>query len=334
MRIKKNGKRIFMTKKLYDYSMDENLEIFLLIKGVSERKTRAGKIFLSIIFQDESGEMNGNLWDANPEEIEKYQAGKVVWVKGKREEYNGQDQLRINKIRLANDDEANDPRLYVKSAPFTADEMIEKLNQVIKEIKDPAMNQIVRHLLNKYSHVFFEAPAAKSNHHAFNGGLAYHTTSMIEIARAIVAYYPNINASLLYSGLILHDLGKVIELSGPTATEYTLEGQLIGHIVLIDQEIVLACQELGLDNLDESILLLRHVILAHHGLLEYGSPVRPQVKEAEIIHYLDQIDAKINMMEDELSKAEAGEFTPRIWAMENRSFYKAKSMDERDNQEK
>ncbi len=311
-----------MTKKLYDYQMDDRFEIFLLIKSVAERKTRAGKTFLSITFQDTSGEMQGNLWDASQEDIEKYQPGMVVNLKGKREEYNGQAQLRIDKMRLAIEGEAKNPRLYVKRAPFTPEEMIEKLNEVIFDITNPKMNRIVRYLLNKYSSVFFEAPAAKTNHHAFNGGLAYHTISMIEMAKTIVDYYPNINASLLYSGLILHDLGKVIELSGPTATEYTLEGQLIGHIVLIDQEIVLACRELKIDNDAEAVLLLRHVILAHHGLLEYGSPVRPQVKEAEIIHYLDQLDAKINMMEDELTKTEEGEFTPRIWAMENRSFYK------------
>lgn len=311
-----------MTKKLYDYQMDDRFEIFLLIKSVAERKTRAGKTFLSITFQDTSGEMQGNLWDASQEDIEKYQPGMVVNLKGKREEYNGQAQLRIDKMRLALEGEASNPRLYVKRAPFTPEEMIEKLNEVIFDITNPKMNRIVRYLLNKYSGVFFEAPAAKTNHHAFNGGLAYHTISMIEMAKTIVDYYPNINASLLYSGLILHDLGKVIELSGPTATEYTLEGQLIGHIVLIDQEIVLACKELKIENDAEAVLLLRHVILAHHGLLEYGSPVRPQVKEAEIIHYLDQLDAKINMMEDELTKTDAGEFTPRIWAMENRSFYK------------
>lgn len=312
-----------MSKKLYDYAMDESFEIFLLIKSVAERKTRAGKTFLSITFQDTTGEMNGNLWDASPEDIEKYQAGRVVFVKAKREEYNGQPQLRIDKIRLAEEGEPENPRLYVKRAPFTPEEMIEKLNEVIFEITDPKMNRIVRYLLNKYTKQFFEAPAAKSNHHAFNGGLAYHTISMIELAKTVVSYYPNINASLLYAGLILHDLGKVIELTGPTATEYTLEGQLIGHIVLIDQEITQACHELEIATDAESVLLLRHVILAHHGFLEYGSPVRPQVKEAEIIHYLDQLDAKINMMEDELSKTDAGEFTPRIWAMENRQFYKA-----------
>ena len=308
---------------MYDYQMDDRFEIFLLIKSVVERKTRAGKAFLSITFQDTSGEMQGNLWDASRKDIEIYQPGTVVFLKAKREEYNGQAQLRIDKIRLASEGEPQNPRLYVKRAPFTPEEMIEKLNEVIFDITNPKMNRIVRFLLNKYSQVFFEAPAAKTNHHAFNGGLAYHTISMIEMAKTIVNYYPNINASLLYSGLILHDLGKVIELSGPTATEYTLEGQLIGHIVLVDQEIVLACQELGIENDAEAVLLLRHVILAHHGLLEYGSPVRPQIKEAEIIHYLDQLDAKINMIEDELIKTDEGEFSSRIWAMENRSFYKA-----------
>lgn len=322
-----------MNKKLYDYAMEETVEIYLLIKSVAERKTRAGKPFLTITFQDTSGEMTGNLWDVSAAEIEKYQPTQVVHVKGKREEYNGQPQLRLDKMRLAEDSEPNNPELYVKRAPLNRETMIEKLNEVIFEITNPNMNRIVRYLLNKYNKVFFQAPAAKSNHHAFNGGLAYHTVSMLEIAQTVAGYYPNINRPLLYAGLILHDLGKVIELSGPTATEYTLEGQLIGHIVLIDQEIVLACEELNIDKDSEDVLILRHVILAHHGELEYGSPVRPQIKEAEIIHYLDQLDAKINMMEDELSKTEPGEFTTKIWAMENRRFYKPTVQDPQQKEE-
>jgi len=316
-----------MDKKLYDYEMDAIVELFLLIKSTAERKTRTGKPFLTITFQDTSGEMTGNLWDVSPEQVEMFKPSTVVFVKGKREEYNGQPQLRIDKIRVASDSEPNNPELYVKRAPLNRETMIEKLNDVIFEITNPSMNRIVRYLLNKYNKEFFHAPAAKSNHHAFNGGLAYHTVSMIEVAKAIASYYPNINRSLLYAGLILHDLGKVIELSGPTATEYTLEGQLIGHIVLVDQEITDACEALKIPTDAEDVLLLRHVILAHHGELEYGSPVRPQVKEAEIIHYLDQIDAKINMIEDEISKTEPGDFTTKIWAMENRRFYKPTIVD-------
>lgn len=322
-----------MDKKLFDYAMDETVELYLLIKGTAERKTRTGKPFLTITFQDTSGDMTGNIWDVSAEQFEQFKPSTVVHVKGKREEYNGQPQLRVDRIRLAEDSEPNNPELYVKRAPMNREVMIEKMNDVIFEITNPYMNRIVRFLLNKYNKDFFHSPAAKSNHHAFNGGLAYHTISMVEMAKAVVDYYPNINRSLLYAGLILHDLGKVIELSGPTATEYTLEGQLVGHIVLIDQEITTACKELKIETDTEDVLMLRHVILAHHGILEYGSPVRPQVKEAEIIHYLDQLDAKINMMEDALEKTELGDFTGKVWALENRRFYKPTFTDPKTDEE-
>lgn len=322
-----------MTKKLYEHKMDEIVELFLLIKGTAERKTKTGNPFLTMTLQDTSGEMTGNRWGVTDEELQNFIPGAVVHVKGKREEYNGQPQLRIDTIRLAAEGEPANPDLYVKRAPFTRELMIEKFNEVIFEITNPNMNRIVRFLLNKYNKEFFHSPAAKSNHHAFQGGLSYHTISMIEMAKAVANYYPNINESLLYAGLVLHDLGKVIELSGPTATEYTLEGQLVGHIVLVDQEITNACEELNISTDSEDVLMLRHVILAHHGQLEFGSPVRPQVKEAEIIHYLDQIDAKINMMEEALEKTEPGEFTGKIWALENRRFYKPSFTDRKKDEE-
>ena len=157
--------------------------------------------------------------------------------------------------------------------------------------------------------------------------------SMLKIAKSITASYDLLNPSLLYAGIILHDVGKVIELSGPTATEYTLEGKLVGHIVLIYDEISKACVELKIDESHEDVLLLKHLVLAHHGELEYGSPVRPQIPEAEIIHYIDQIDAKMNMMESALRKTEAGEFSERIWAMDNRSFFKSTVNNERPSSE-
>lgn len=317
-----------MANKLYDYKLDDEFEILLLIKSALERETKNGNPFLTITFQDTSGEMHGNRWAVTPEEVANFQPGSVVYVKGKREEYNGQPQLRIDKIRLAEGEEDADPESYIRQAPWHRPEMIRMFNEVLTDITNNTLREIVRFLLNKYNKQFFESPAAKSNHHAFKGGLAYHTISMINIAKSIVDYYPNINRSLLYAGLILHDLGKVIELDGYEATQYTLEGQLIGHIVLVDQEILVACEEKEIDPSSEEITLLRHVILAHHGELEFGSPVRPQVKEAEIIHYIDQIDAKINMIEDALEKTEVGDFTPRVWAMENRRFFKPTIVDQ------
>lgn len=311
-----------MEKRLYDYKMDESVDLFLLIKSAEEKKTRNGKPYIALTFQDTSGEMSGNHWNASEQDVEQFIAGKVVKVRGKREEYNGAPQLRISTLRLAKEGEPINPHLYVKRAPMKKEEMIDLFNQMIFEITNPNMNRIVRHILNKYQKEFFEAPAAKKNHHAFVGGLAFHTASMLNIARMIVDQYPNINPSLLYAGLILHDVGKVVELSGAMATEYTLEGKMLGHIVIVNEEITKACAYLKIDDRHEDVVLLKHMVLAHHGELEYGSPVRPQLREAEILYYIDQIDAKINMMNDALNKIDPGQFTERLWALENRSFYK------------
>lgn len=316
-----------MDKKLYEHKMDESVDIYLLVKSVEEKVTRKKKNYLALTFQDTSGEMSGNHWEATDNDIESLKPGKVVKVSGKREEYNGTPQLRINKIRLAKEGEPANPDLYIERAPMKKEKMIDLFSKAIFDITNANMNRIVRYIMNKYQKEFFQSPAAKKNHHAFLGGLAFHTVSMLNIARTIVDQYPDINQSLLFSGLILHDVGKVIELSGPTATEYTLEGKLIGHIVIVNEEISKACQQLKIDETNEDVLLLKHMVLAHHGELEYGAPVRPQIKEAEILYYIDQIDAKINMIDNALKKTESGEFTERIWALDNRSFYKSKTID-------
>lgn len=316
-----------MDKKLYEHKMDETLDIFLLIKSAEAKTTRNGKPYLAITFQDTSGEMSGNHWDASEEDMELFTSGTVVKVKGKREEYNGKPQIRINDLRVAEDGEPTNSELYVERAPMKKEEMVELFSQAIFDITNPSMNRIVRHIMNKYQKEFFQAPAAKKNHHAFMGGLAFHTVSMLTIAQTVAEQYSGINKSLLFAGLILHDVGKVIELTGPTATEYTLEGKLMGHIVIVNEEISKACQQLKIDESNEDVVLLKHMVLAHHGELEYGSPVRPQLLEAEVLYYIDQIDAKINMLSSAMNKTEPGSFTERIWAMSNRSFYKPKEKD-------
>lgn len=310
--------------KLYDYQLNDAVELFLLIKSAQERTARNGKNYLALVFQDTSGEISANLWDSTPQHKEEFTEGRVVFLKGKREEYKGSPQLRIDSIRLATDSEPNNSELYVERAPMKKDEMVEIINKAVLQITVPEINRIVRHILNKYQKLFMEFPAAKTNHHAFHGGLAYHTVTMLKIAQSLTEIYPNLNRSLLYGGIILHDIGKVMELTGPTATQYTLEGNLIGHIILINDEITKACVDLSIDENDEDVILLKHMVLSHHGQLEYGSPVRPQLMEAELLHHIDLIDAKMNMLTSELEKTESGEFSQRMWAIENRAFYKRK----------
>ncbi|CRH21930.1 3'-5' exoribonuclease YhaM family protein [Carnobacterium maltaromaticum] len=311
-----------MDKKIFDYNVDDTFDLFLLVKNADVRVAKNGKKFIAFTFQDVSGQIDGKYWDASDSDIEAFLAGKVVRVSGKRELYQGNPQVKLFKIRLANDNEPNSPELFMERAPIKKEEIVEEINQTIFEITNANMNRVVRHLMTKYQKEFFQFPAAKKHHHAYMGGLSYHTISMLRLAKFIAEQYPEINKPLLYSGVILHDLGKVKELSGAMSTEYTLEGNLIGHIVIVDEEITKACLALKIDDKSEDIILLKHMILAHHGQLEYGSPVRPRLREAEVLHQIDNIDASINMLNVALNRTEPGTFTERIFGMDNRAFYK------------
>lgn len=313
-------------KKIRELVVDEEFQMFVLIKNADVRLAKNGKKFIAFTFQDTSGTVDGKFWDASEDEIKRFEPGKVVFLQGKRELYNGNPQVKILHLRLANADEPQDATQYMERAPMQKDELEQEINDTLFEITNPHWNRIVRFLLNKYQKEFFEYPAAKRNHHAFASGLAYHTVSMLRLGKAIVKEYPDLNASLLYAGIILHDMGKVIELSGPMSTEYTLVGNLVGHLVLVDEEITKACMALKLDESQEDIVVLRHMVLAHHGLLEYGSPVRPRIMEAEILHQIDNLDASMQMMLTSIRQAQPGEYTDRIFGMDNRSFYVPKDL--------
>lgn len=308
--------------QLMTYAVGEQMNLMALLKNVTVRVAKNGKQYLDLTFEDRSGEITGKFWDASEADVERYQAGRVVRLTGKRETYQGSPQVKIVSLRLANADEPHEPGDFMIHAPMKTAEMEEELNQVIFEITNQVWNRIVRSLIAKHRDEFFSFPAAKRNHHAFEGGLAYHTLSILKLAHSVTSQYPNLNAPLLYAGAILHDLGKVTELSGPVSTQYTAQGNLIGHISLVDGEIVAACQELKLDVNSEDVVLLRHMVLAHHGLLEYGSPVRPRLLEAEVLHQLDELDASIMMMTNALDKTTPGNFGERLFAMDGRSFYR------------
>lgn len=308
-------------KKIKELTVDETFESFVLIKNADVRLAKNGKKFIAFTFQDTSGTIDGKFWDAAEDEIQRFVAGQVVLLNGKREVYNGNPQVKILHLRVANQNEPFQPGLYVERAPMTKEAMIEELNQALFTIENAHWNRIVRYLLNQYQNDFVEFPAAKRNHHAFYGGLGFHTLSMLHLAQSICKEYPELNPSLLYAGVILHDLGKVFELTGAMSTEYTLAGNLLGHIVLVDEEIIKACQVLKIDPADEDVVILRHMVISHHGLLEYGSPIRPRIMEAEVLHQIDNLDASIQMMRTALKQTTPGTFGERIFGMDNRSFY-------------
>ena len=308
--------------KINQMKKDEFFEGFYLIKSAEVRQTRAGKDYIAFTFQDDSGEIEGKLWDAQPHNVAEYTAGKVVHMQGRREVYNNTPQVNQLVLRLPRAGEPNDPADFREKPPVDPKDLRDYLAQMIFKIENPVWQRVVRALYSKYDKEFYSYPAAKTNHHAFESGLAFHTATMVRLADAIGDIYPQLNKSLLFAGIMLHDLAKVIELSGPDDTEYTVRGNLIGHIALIDEEITKVLLELKINDSKEDVIVLRHVILSHHGLLEYGSPVRPRIMEAEILHMIDNLDAEMMMMTGALAKVGEGEMTSRIFAMDNRSFYK------------
>lgn len=280
---------------------------------------------MTLYLQDKSGDIEAKLWTVTKDDMKILKPEIIVWVKGDVINYRGRKQMKVNQFRLATAEDGVKTQDFVDGAPLSPNEIQDELSHFILEIENAHLQRITRHLLKKYQNKFFTYPAASSHHHNFAGGLSYHVLTMLKIAKSLCDIYPLLNRSLLYSAIILHDIGKVRELSGPVATTYTVEGNLLGHISIASDEVAEAAKELGIDS--EEVMLLRHMILAHHGKMEFGSPKLPHLKEAEILFFIDNIDAKMNMFDKAFKKTEKGQFTERIFGMDNRQFYNPEKLD-------
>ncbi|HZG74083.1 MAG TPA: 3'-5' exoribonuclease YhaM [Chondromyces sp.] len=309
-----------MTQGITHYEPGQPVECFLLIKSATKSTTVNGNPYLTLILQDQSGDIEAKLWDVKEADEKQYKPETIVKVVGEVQNYRGRIQLKIKQIRPASSQDGVEIGDFLETAPLKKEEMTDIITKYIFEMKNPNIQRITRFLLKKYYEPFLEYPAATKNHHEFVSGLAYHVVCMLNLAKSISDLYPSLDRDLLYSGIILHDLGKVIELSGPISTSYTIEGNLLGHITIMVNEIGKAAEELGIEG--EEVTVLQHMVLSHHGKAEWGSPKPPMIKEAEILHYIDNLDAKMNMLDRALGRTKPGEFTERVFALDNRSFYK------------
>lgn len=298
----------------------DQVDQYLLIKEAKKGVTTVGKPFMSLILQDRSGDIEAKLWDTNDEHENLYRAQSIVKVGGEIHDYRGKNQLRVKQIRPAREDEGVTISDLLPTSAVPKEQLFEELTQYFFQIQNPNISRITRFLVKKYQDRLIVYPAATKNHHDYASGLIDHVVSMLKLSEAICDLYPTLNRDLLYSGVILHDIGKVIELSGPVGTMYTVEGNLLGHISIMVNEIGQAATELKIEG--EEVMLLQHLVLSHHGKEEWGSPKKPMIQEAEILHYIDNIDAKMNMLTRALDKTKPGEFTERLFPLDNRSFYK------------
>lgn len=305
-----------------DFKEGDRVEAKLLVQGLTKGVTNSGAPYLSLVLQDSTKDIEAKLWDVKPEIENVLKTGKVFNFTLEINLYRGNLQAKVINVLPVNDNEV-DMSEFVASSPISKDELRNQINSAVNQIKNENIAMIVTAMLKHYDKDVYEYPAASKIHHNFVGGLATHTTGMIKLANALCDIYPNINRDYLVAGTILHDLGKIEELTSPVVTEYSLKGKLLGHISIVDATLLEVCKELKLEDTEECTLL-RHMVLAHHGELEYGSPIRPEIVEAEMLSFIDNIDAKVNILDKALSDIKEGEFTQKIFALDNRVFYKHK----------
>lgn len=309
-----------MKKGIGQIEIGDAFHDFMLIKEATKGVTSNGKPFLTLILRDATGEIEAKLWDSTKEDEALFTPEQIVNIAGEINQFRGKSQLKILSVRPAQVTDGLHVSDFVEKAPVDREVLAEKLTEAIFEMENPIMQRIVRAFIKKYQEALLTYPAAAKIHHEYVSGLAHHIVSMLAVAKELHNLYPQVNKDLLYAGIILHDLGKLKELSGVITTTYTTEGKLLGHIPIMVEEIGHMAKELQIEG--EEVLILQHLVLSHHGKAEWGSPTPPLVQEAELLHLIDLIDAKMNMLNRALDKVKPGEFTERLFAMDNRAFYK------------
>lgn len=302
-----------------DKVVGQKFYVSYVLKGVSN----AGKQYLNIILQDSSGTIEGKVWDLDRIDSNVFVVGTVIQLDGMVNLYKDKLQLKIQFVNFL-DQKSEDLSIYMKSSKFSLDELKERFDKCISLITDKDYLAIVSEAYKMYGEDIFIYPAAVRNHHDYLRGLMTHMLSMAEMAIDISKHYnDDLDLSLLISGCLLHDIGKIVEFSKAIAPVYSFEGELIGHISIGYSMIDGICKDLNINH--EKAILLEHVILSHHGKLEFGSPVLAKTKEALIVSSLDDLDSKLEEMNKALDETKNGEFSDRIFALDNRSVYKSKN---------
>ena len=315
-------------KSIYikDLKKDQELTEFFMAKTLMIKVGSNGKQYLDITLGDKTGEISAKKWDVSDSEYPTLKAipdKSIVKIKGLVTEWAGQLQLRIQRIRQADEADGQQMKDFVKAAPEEPQAMYDYIYQIAQSMKDRDLRELCLKLLTVNKDRLMYYPAAQKNHHAELGGLLYHMKRMLMTGECVCRIYTNRNRDLVCAGVIVHDIEKLNEImAGPDgiATGYSFEGQLLGHIIQGVKTIDRLTLELGFPR--EKAIMLEHMILAHHYEPEFGSPKKPLFPEAEVLHYLDILDARMFDMEDALVSTEPGTFSERIWALDNRRIYK------------
>ncbi len=309
---------------LAGFEESKNFDAFFLVLHKQQRTTKTSKPYLNLILGDKTGQVEARVWDPGDSRISKeFERGDIVKVRGCVSRFDDRLQMKVEHLRKAAAGEVEKTDM-LPCTTCDVDELWHKLLGFVESFTDPHLKLLLNTLLadSGLAQAYREAPAAKQLHHAWLGGLLEHVVSLLTLADRVAPHYPILHRDLLLTGVVLHDIGKVRELAWEIGFEYTVEGVLLGHI------------QMGLELVENTIdrlpdfpprlkTLVLHLILSHHGKLEFGSPKLPMIPEALVLNFVDDLDAKMQAVASEFEKSAregkgADELTGRIWALDQR----------------
>lgn len=312
-----------MRQTIRDLREGDVVNDFYVVQQCEKRESKFNKAFLTLTLTDATGSVAAAVWEDAERLAKIFEPGRIVKVTGKVGVYEGKPQIKVSDGRLARpEDDVRDSDLR-PSTPYDIDEMWEELEAYRKSVRDPYVGKLLAFFFEdpEFAKEFKVHTAAKAMHHAYCGGLLEHTLGVTRLVISMSECYPKMSRDLLIAGAMLHDIGKIYEMGGILSTEYTTLGRLVGHISYASELIGKACDKIeGFPA--ELRLQLQHLILSHHGKLEFGSPVVPQTPEAMALFRADEFDAHFFMAFRAISddREQPGEFTSRVKALETALF--------------
>lgn len=322
-------KEIYITD-LPGFDESRSFDGYFLVLSKQQRMTKSNKPYLNLILADKTGQMEARVWDpTDPRIAREFERGDILKVRGCVTRFDDRCQIKIDQLRKAHEGEAALDDM-LPATIFDVNELWGRLNASVESIANPDLKRLLEALLGEpeIARAYREAPAARQLHHAWLGGLLEHVVSLLGLAEKVAAHYTMLDRDLLITGVILHDIGKIRELTWATGFDYSVEGVLLGHI------------QMGVDLVEKTIAslpafperlrtLVLHLILSHHGKLEFGSPKLPMIPEALALNFVDDFDAKMQAMASEFEKSAregrgADELTGKVWALDNRQLLNTK----------
>ena len=297
---------------------------FFIVLSKQQLTTKTNKPYLNLILGDKTGQLEGRVWEPGDPRIAKtFEKGDVVKARGSASRFDDRLQMKVDQLRLAQTGEVDKSDL-LPATTYDVAVLWSQLESSVESLTNPDLKLLLTTILADpaIAAAYREAPAARQLHHAWLGGLLEHVVSLLNLADRVAAHYPLLDRDLLLTGVVLHDIGKIRELSWGIGFDYTIEGTLLGHI------------QMGIDMVEKAIAslpafpdrlrtLVLHMILAHHGKLEFGSPKLPMIPEALVLNFVDDLDAKMQAVSSEFEKSlregkGPDELTGKVWSLDNR----------------